>query len=291
MIALFLFVLSSGSLFIIFRGMGKDKDPLQVITWNYFFCTAFSFLNFTLNAPESSENQAEFSPWMIAALGLGVLFLINFSLTGESVRRCGLSVTAIAGKLSLVLPFGFTHFQSGNLPSIIPLTGLLLCLPAIYLSAARNSSADKSNQNAIWWLPFLVFAGTGLTDILTQVLNKDLLKPGDPEFFVLLVFFGALLSALVVCFKRYFSGELDFRWSNVLSGFALGLPNFISYKSILAALEAFHHQGNVVFPVANLGVILFSSLASLLYFRDFLSFRNRIGILFSVVSLLLLLSS
>jgi drug/metabolite transporter (DMT)-like permease len=287
MTALILFILSSSSLFVVFRGLGKHFDPLQVILWNYFFCTMLSFLFSWMDNGIHASCFA--SDWFWPAIGLGALFLFNFSLTEQSVRNMGLSVSSVASKLSLILPFFFSLYISGASPGIMSWAGLLLCLAAIILSSLK----PESNKNEVafswkWLLPAGIFLGTGFTDILTQWLNQNLVPPSESAVFVLFVFLGAFLAALILTFFRRWRNELQFKFNHILPGFLLGLPNFISYKSILAALDAFQHQGNVVFPIANLGVIILSSMVSFLYFRDPFTRWNLAGIGLACLALFML---
>ena len=287
MSALILFILSSSSLFIVFRALGKNRDPLQVILWNYFFCTLLSaFFAFWENSMPASGFGSD---WFWPSLGLGALFLLNFSLTEQSVRIMGLSVSSVATKLSLILPFFFSLMMNGGSPGLLTWTGLLLCLSAILLSSLKpDSNRQKAGFSWKLLLPVGIFFGTGLTDVLTQWLNQVLVPPSDSAAFVLFVFAGAFAAALGLTIFKTATGSMMFQATDILPGFLLGLPNFISYKSILAALDAFHHQGNVVFPIANLGVIILSSLVSFLYFRDAFSKWNLAGIGLACLALFML---
>ena len=287
MLALLIFILSSSSLFIVFRGLGKDRDPLQVILWNYFICTILSLFDTLMKGGLPSTSPL--LTWLWPAFGLGMLFLINFSFTEKSVRSMGLSVSTVASKLSLILPFFFSVWLNGNSPGWKSWTGLLFCLLAIFLSSLKTDSVKiKTGFSLNWLLPVAIILGTGLTDILTQWLNQVLVPNAESAAFVLSVFAGAFISALLLSIFRIFRNEMKFDASHFLPGFLLGLPNFISYKSILAALDAFQHQGNVVFPVANLGVIILSSLVSAFYFKDAFSRWNLAGIGLACLALLML---
>jgi len=289
MLALLVFIFSSSSLFLVFRALDKDRDPLQVILFNYLFCILFSlFSGFQDNSihfasiPESS--------WLLPSLGLGLGFLLNFFLTQQSIEKMGLGVSSVANKLSLILPFFFTLLMNGKEPGFRALAGLLLCIPAIFLSSGNGKSTTSGSRAAYYkLLPLAIFLGTGLTDILTQWINENLLAPEEEAAFVLLVFSGAFLSAGLLSLYRILKGQMVLSFRNLLPGFLLGLPNIISYKSILAALNAFNHQGNLVFPVANLGVIVLTGLVSFFYFKDKLSARNLAGMGLALLALLLLL--
>ncbi len=289
MLALLIFIFSSTSLFLVFRSLGKGHDPLQVILFNYLFCILFSLLSgFQDNSIHLSSIPE--SSWLLPALGLGLAFLLNFFLTQQSIEKMGLGVSSVANKLSLILPFFFTLLMNGKEPGFRALGGLLLCIPAIFLSAGKGKSAAPGTQAAYYrLLPLAIFLGTGLTDILTQWINENLLSPEEEAAFVLMVFSGAFLSAGFLSIYRLLKGQMVLSFRNLLPGFLLGLPNIISYKSILAALNAFNHQGNLVFPVANLGVIVLTGLVSVLYFKDKVSNRNFVGMGLALFALLLLL--
>lgn len=287
MIPLLLFILSSSSLLLIFRSLDKSKDALQVLLFNYLFCTIFSFTDLAVQRQTWVPVPASFS-WMPLAAGLGALFLINFSLTERTVRLAGASVSSVATKVSLVMPFFFTLVIRGETPSLKAVSGLLLCFAAIVLCSGQSGKEAKTNGSFLFWLlPFSVFLGTGVTDILSQWLNQTQVPPADSDLLILLVFFAAFLSSLIYAMFRARPGSPVLQFSHAGTGLVLGLPNFISYKSLLAALTAFHHKGNVVFPIANLGVIVFTTLVSALVFREKLSRKNLIGILLALISLAL----
>lgn len=287
MIALFIFILSSSSLFLIFRGMEKERDALPVLMFNYLFCSLFSLADVLYNDHEAFLFN-DFSSWMPFAAGLGALYLLNFSITEKTVRFSGAAVSSVAAKLSLVLPFSYTLLLQGQLPDGFSVAGLLICISAIVLISGKSKPAASEKNSAVAWiLPVAVFTGSGLTDIFTQWLNQALVPQKDASAMVLVVFAAAFFSALCLLLVQNFRTGKSLDFSAAVPGFFLGLPNFISYKSILASLNAFHHQGNLVFPVANLGIILVTTLASTLWFHDKLSCRNLAGIVLAMLALVL----
>lgn len=287
MLALLIFILSSSSLLLIFRSLGKAKDALQILLFNYLFCIFFSFADVAIQRNTIIPVPLSFT-WFPLAAGLGILFLINFRLTERTVRLVGASISSVATKVSLVMPFFFTLILRGEAPSLRSLIGLLLCFAAIIFCSGKAVNEDgKKGNAALWLLPLSIFLGTGITDILSQWLNQAQVPSGDSDLMILLVFFSAFLSSLIFAFFRKSPGNPVIQFSHAWPGLLLGLPNFISYKSLLAALTAFHHQGNVVFPIANLGVIVFTTLVSALVFREKLSRKNWIGIVLALVSLAL----
>jgi drug/metabolite transporter (DMT)-like permease len=156
-------------------------------------------------------------------------------------------------------------------------------MAAIFLCDFKpEKKADGATPAFAWVLPLCVFLGTGITDILTQWLNQEMVPESSSGWMIMVVFMSAAATALVLLvFRRPFK----IKRNSIFTGFLLGLPNFISYKSILAALSSFHHKGDVVFPLANLGVIVCTSLLAALIFKDRLSRLNLIGLVLALFSL------
>ena len=289
MLALLLFVLSSSSLFLIFRGLSPARQPLLVLMFNYFFCSLFSFMNVWMEGSLNLQGMAS-AQWLPYALALGAGYLLNFSLTQKTVREVGASLASVATKLSLVLPFFFTLWVQKKEPGMLAIFGLLICLLSIVLCSYRKEdSINEKSGILIWMLLPAIFLGTGLTDVLTQWMNQNLVPAAQEPQMVFVVFSGAFLSAAILVLYRLGQGHISFRVADAWPGFWLGLPNFLSYKAILAALSAFQHQGNLVFPLANLGVIVCTTLVSAVWFRDRLHQLNYLGVLLALIALTLFL--
>jgi drug/metabolite transporter (DMT)-like permease len=256
---------------------------------NYLVCLVLGFI---FSSPSTSGLLAiSSSGWWFWPLILGVIFLGNFFLTGLTVERMGITVSSVSTKISLVIPFfASILLHNGKGLGITSGLGLIFCCLSIWLVSQKESSSDSTTTISGWWLPVSIFLGTGITDALSQWCNETQVPMESQPMFVMLVFAGAFLASLPFFLKSLSEGRNRLSSKIFLAGFLLGLPNFFSYYFVLKALDDFDNQGNIVFPVANLGVILVTGLVSYFYFRDSFSRQNLLGILFSFLSLLLLLN-
>jgi len=289
MLSLLGFILLSSALYINFRIFETwNVNRLQVISMNYLVCLV---LGFFFSAPSASQLLAiPSSGWWFWPLVLGAIFLGNFFLTGLTVERMGMTVSSVSTKISLVIPFfASILLHNGKGLGLASGLGLIFCCFSIWLVSQKESPADSSSGFSGWWLPLFIFLGTGVTDALSQWCNETQVPMENQPLFVMMVFLGAFLASLPFFLRSVSEGRNRLSSKIFLAGFMLGLPNFFSYYFILKALDSFENQGNIVFPVANLGVILVTGLVSYLFFRDSLSRQNLLGILFSFLSLLLLL--
>jgi len=286
LVNLLLFVLLSSALFINFRVFeGWNVDKLQVISINYLVCIVLGSVFATTNGGISRD--VFFSAWTGWAILLGMLFLLNFSLTGITVEKAGLSIASVATKISLVLPFGFSFvMHNGAGFQVTDFIGLFFSGIAIWLVSGKGLVKKNSGKSA--WFPLLIFLGTGTTDVLSQWCNETMVPQNERAAFVLLVFAGAFLGSVLFLTVRKVKDQTRFSFKTILAGILLGLPNYFSYYVILNALQDFNNEGNIVFPAGNLGVILTTGFVSYFYFKDYFSGRNLLGIGFSVLSLALL---
>ncbi len=287
--SLLLFILLSSALYINFRIFDSWKvDRLSVIGVNYLVCILLGIFV----SPESiafPENLFE-SLWPFLALILGALFLTNFFLTGLTVEKLGLTISSVATKISLVIPFFFSlaihswrgfHFSA--------LVGLFFCGLAIWFVSRKEGERVVLSGKA-GWLPLMIFLGTGITDVLSQWCNERLVPSGSQSQFVLLVFLGAFFATFLFWIGKGKSRNMKVSSKEIAAGVLLGIPNYYSYFFLLKALQDFNNQGDIVFPVGNLGVILTTTLVAALYFKDRLTRGNLLGILFSILSLFFIFS-
>ena len=73
---------------------------------------------------------------------------------------------------------------------------------------------------------------------------------------------------------------------DILWGVILGVPNYFSMYLFLKSLDKI--PTSTAFPVANMGVILGSTLLSVLLFKEQLSKRKLTALLFAVTAIILI---
>jgi len=278
------FIFLSSILYINFRFFEIwNIDRWQAIGVNYLVC---SLLGFFLIKDSPSLNINLFSSqWLIWAVFLGFLFLTNFFLTGLTVQKLGLTIASVATKISLVIPYVFSIFVfHASEFSLLSALGLLTSGLAIWFISDKGES-KVSGINWYSVLPFVIFAVTGSADVLSQWCNFTMVPANETSVFVWVVFVAAFAFSLPFVLYPLVVGKSRLQLKSVLAGLTLGIPNYFSYLFLIKTLEAFDNHGDFVFPVGNIGVILFTSGVALFYFKDRFSFRNFLGLGFSILAL------
>lgn len=270
-----------------------DINTFQAIVFNYPVC----FLTGLLLLPTGQSFTIDFSQtWTWLALGLGVGFILTFMLSGASTQRMGITVTSLANNLSLVVPVCFSLFifqTGGKLFDGLNYLGLLLAVVAVGLSTYKKESATdattptttrRSGSSVL--LPIAVFLFYGATNTMINYMNLHYIPSADKTVQVTLTMvLGAVVAGLLMLVVRLVQGKETIQAKSLLGAVTLGVPNFLSFYTLLLALSAFGSNGAFVYPLYNIGVILVAAIMAALFFKEQLSTVNKIGLAMAVVAI------
>lgn len=280
-------ILLSVTLLLNFRIFPRfGVNTTQAIVFNYPVC----FLTGLLLMPAGQSFSIDFSQtWTWMALALGVGFIITFLLSGASTQRSGITATSLANNLSLVIPVTFSLLVLGGGKTFdgFNYLGLVLALVAVGLSTykAPEREATLQTENAIW-LPIAVFLMYGLTNTIINYMNIRYITATNQTIPVTLTMvLGAVIAGLVLLVVRLLQGKERVESRNLLAAVSLGVPNFLSFYTLLLALSAFGGNGAFVYPLYNIGVIIVSALVAALFFKEKLSLLNKVGLLLAVLAI------
>jgi len=132
MIDLVLCIVSTTLLFVIFKFFSRFKvENLQAITVNYAVASALGML---LSAEGLDLTSVVRAPWLLGALGMGMCFIVTFSLIALSSQRVGVGITSVANKMSLVIPVIAGVVLMGESLGGWKLAGAVLAVVAVVLT-------------------------------------------------------------------------------------------------------------------------------------------------------------
>ena len=151
---------------------------------------------------------------------------------------------------------------------------------------------SKKNQTIIprkyVYLPVIVFLGSGLIDTSLKLLELNY----SNAISINTISYSIFLGAFIVGTTFYTIKErLNFNnWlsRNMISGVILGIPNYFSIYFLLLAIKSFSLKSAFVFGINNIGIVLLSTLLSVIIFREKLSSINKFGVLVSILSIILI---
>ncbi len=292
MIYLIASVLCSTLLVIILKLFPKyGVNTLHGIVVNYFTCVLFGAL---LHHVSIQQMQAAFTQdWIFPTIILGLLFIVIFNLSGISSQRIGISVTSMSMKLALVFPilFGFIFYHEKVI--LVKMIGIILAIVAVVLSSLGGQEAKEKRATNKWLilLPIIVFVGSGACDSLVQYTQKKYFVDGGFETFSIMLFLVASITGLLFAIFIYFRDKEKLSVRSVIGGLLLGIPNYLSLYFLLKVLVTTGWESTIVFPLANIGVVVTSALIGILVFKEKLSKVNLVGIVLAVLAIGLIIAA
>jgi len=288
LIFLLLSVLASTLIFVTFKLFERFKiNILQAIVANYW--VAFSTAIIAYSTSVSITQLPQFG-WFYYALALGALFILVFNLMAITTQQSGLSVVSVATKMSLVIPVLFGLFYYKESIGFLKLFGILLALTAVYLTSIRSKQGININRKYILF-PVLVFIGSGIIDTSIKFLEETFVAQNDIPLFSAVLFLAAGIVGIFILIIQAIRGNFKFEFKNILGGICLGIPNYFSIYFLVKTLRSDILESSGIFTVNNVAIVTLSTLAGIILFKEKLSLRNWLGIIFAVIGIFLIAMS
>jgi drug/metabolite transporter (DMT)-like permease len=292
MINLLLTTFFTVSLFLFFSFSTRfGINSFHAIVSNYFICILLS-LCFLQDAYVLKTIDLS-STWIVLSLLTGALFPLSFYLMALAIEKVNVSVASVANKMSLVIPvtFNLLFLQTGGRDmSALNITGICIALPAIILASTKKADNILMNESASrnFMLPIIVFLTAGIIDTMINYISFTYLGPKEQSLFPLFTFIAAAgVGSFFIAIRVYLRKE-RIALKSVYGGIILGVPNFFSIYFMLKTFDDFNKDGAFVFPFLNIAVIILSSLAGVLLFKEKLSKINLAGIILAFISICLI---
>lgn len=288
MIYLLLSVLSSTIIFVVFR-LYKifGINTLQAIIVNYFIACTVGFFGY-IEGTDLSHVPGE--NWFPGALMLGVLFITVFNLAAITTQKSGLSVVAVATKMSVAIPVLCGIFLYNESTGILKITGIILALAAVYLTSIKSKEGISiKTKNLVF--PLLVFLGSGIIDTSLKYLETTYVSETDVGLFSSTIFATAGIIGILILIGQGILGKLEISFRNILGGIALGIPNYYSIYFLVMALRSEGFDSSTIFTMNHVAIVTISTLVGIVLFREKLIRKNWIGLGLAILSIILVANS
>lgn len=282
MIFLLLSILFSTGLFVIFKYFGIYKiDVLKAIFVNYIVAFSMGFFFAERQIPIS---EIYVQPWFSGALFLGALFVSIFFVMAMTAQKNGVSVTSIAGKMSVVVPVFFGIILYNESVTFLKIVGIIMALIAVYLSSVKE---EKSEKNGTLLLPILLFIGSGTIDTLLKYIQENYVADEDVSIFSGSLFGIAGVFAFLILVIKTIKKRASFGYKNIIAGIILGVPNYYSIIFLIKALQNKNFESSTLFTINNVAIVVVSTLVGLFFFKEKFSVKNKVGVAMAILGIIL----
>jgi uncharacterized membrane protein len=212
------------------------------------------------------------------------LFVSIFFVMAMTAQKNGVSVTSIAGKMSVVVPVIFGVILYNESVTFLKLVGILIALLAVYLSSVKE---QRSKKNGTLFLPVLLFIGSGTIDTLLKYIQENYVADEDISIFSGSLFGIAGIFAFFILVIKMVKKRTSFGLKNILAGIILGVPNYYSIIFLIKALQNKNFESSTLFTINNVAIVVVSTLVGLLFFKEKFSIKNKIGVAMAILGIVL----
>ncbi|APZ47845.1 hypothetical protein BW723_16780 [Polaribacter reichenbachii] len=283
MIYLILSILFSTGLFVIFKYFGIYKvDVLKAIFVNYI--VAF-IMGFALTESSFTFSEIPNQPWFIGATCLGALFVSIFFVMAMTAQRNGVSVTSVAGKMSVVIPVFFGVFLYNESVTVLKIVGIIIALISVYLASVKEKSTVSKNAGLLF--PVLLFLGSGAIDTILKFVESNYVPKNDVSIFSGSLFGIAAAFAAIVLIIKSLKKREAFGVKNIFAGIVLGVPNYFSIVFLIKALQTQGFESSTLFTINNVAIVIVSTVVGLLVFKEQFSIKNKIGVALAILGIVI----
>lgn len=277
-------ILSATCIFIIFRYFKKfDVNNFNAIFINYLAAFVFGIL---ITGPEVFEFPTSKPGWIILVLITGILFVLVFLIMAKSTQIAGITVSSIAGKMSVIIPMTFSIVYYHEQLHLVKIIAIAMAPIGVFLVVMKKNKRQETLNK--FSLPILLFLGTGLIDSLLKYAQASHLQNESVIKFSTYLFFIAMLTSFISRFFLKNGKRNKITKRDIIGGFLLGIVNFGSLSFIILALRDSGLDSSLLFGINNIAIILLSIISGIMLFKEKLTPINWLGVIVSIVTLFLL---
>jgi drug/metabolite transporter (DMT)-like permease len=214
---------------------------------------------------------------------MGVLFIGTFFLMTESIKRLGVIVPVSLMRLSAVIPTAGSMFVFAEAPTTLQIAGMLvafLSLPFANRKKFEREDFARFLKGDIKWGLYL-FLAFGVVEFLFK-LQRELYPLANSSGFLAFIFPVAFLCAIAMAVAKSVRPSIPM----VLIGAGIGVINYFSAWFIMKALAVL--PGIVVYPLNAVGVIVLTTISSMIIWRERPAPRNYVFLLMAMLALAML---
>jgi drug/metabolite transporter (DMT)-like permease len=285
MISLFLAILFSSCIFVIFKLFERYKIVVfQAIVFNYF--TAF-LCGILLYGKEWNPIALEDFTWFYYAIVAAILFISLFILMGLSSQRNGVAITSVAVKMSMAASVLGMIFLYNEAVSFLKIGGILIAFAGVVLVSWQKNDSNVKQDQSLWML-LVLFFGSGILDLVLNYVQKNELKVLTPSLFSAFGFGMAGIIGLVVLLFQLKQKKARFAFKNVLGGIALGIPNYFSIYLLIKSYKETGWADSTVLAIINVSIVCIAAFTGFLIFKEKLNLTKGLGIVASLLAILML---
>ena len=289
MIEIIITISTFSSMVMLFKYFEKiNVNNLQAISANYFTAGILSII-FLPNSFEFDKiNYSNTTIFFVLAFIVGLLFVLTFNLYAHGAQKIGVTPSTIANKMSMIIPIIIGIILLNEEVTFNKILGISFAFVAIFLSSIGDRKYSLNKNHLI--IIVLLFIGQGLADGILNWAQEFILNGSNMNLFFAVTFLAAGFSGLLFLFFKLSSQKVKIEPKSIIWGIVLGIPNYLTLLYFVKSLKSELFSSSEIFPIINIGVIIFCTIFSIILFRERVSIYNWLGVILGVFSIFIIIS-
>ena len=289
MIEIIITISTFSSMVMLFKYFEKiNVNNLQAISANYFTAGILSII-FLPNTFEFDKiNYSNTTLFFVLAFIVGLLFVLTFNLYAHGAQKIGVTPSTIANKMSMIIPIIIGLILLNEEVTFNKILGISFAFVAIFLSSIGDRKYSLNKNHLI--IIVLLFIGQGLADGILNWAQEFILNGSNMNLFFAVTFLAAGFTGLFFVFFKLSSQKVKIEPKSIIWGIVLGIPNYLTLLYFVKSLKSELFSSSEIFPIINIGVIIFCTILSIILFRERVSIYNWLGVILGVFSIFIILS-
>jgi len=273
---LILAIISSALVSIVMRlSTGRIKANMGMLAVNY--CTALILSLATGSASGFNISASGFNIALLLGAINGVLYMVSLVKFQKCVAQNGVVLSSVFMKLGILVPILLSVTVFAEKPSFVQIMGFLTALISIVIINSGGEDREKKFDFSLVVLLTL----SGAADSMAKIFEETGFLSQSGIFFTF-----TFLVAMSLCLISFVKNGQRIGRNEVLFGCLIGIPNFMSARFLLLALEKM--PAVIIYPSYSVATVLVVTLAGILAFREKMSGKQWLAMLLILAALILL---
>ncbi|MFB6213674.1 MAG: EamA family transporter [Candidatus Nanohaloarchaea archaeon] len=231
-----------------------------VVTWNFSINSLYLFLAF------AGINAAS--------------FVVKFILRQEALKLIPLVIGLPLSKMSAAVAAAIGILFLGEQLTLFNFAGILISMAAVWILSQKDDGDDIKDFKKGITLMLVVVLAAAIGDLAIKLASTE-----GNNFLFIVTTYGMMFFPALMLQERFSSIEEATQKSSLKWGIIIGVINFVSFSSLLAALQT--GPMAIIFPMTTLGIALSVAL-SVGILKEELTRKRLTGLILALIALILL---
>ncbi|MDI6833004.1 MAG: hypothetical protein QMD02_04050 [Bacteroidales bacterium] len=267
--------------FKIFERLNVSTPHAIVI--NYIVAFALGYLY----QPYNFQNLLS-ADWIYLSTISGIILSVSFFIYALSIKYFGISITALSGKMSMLIPIIVGFVLLGDKILAHRIIGIIMIFPALYLLLYENNKHTKTNKIKYLIFPILLFLFTGSNDSIFKIADTYYLLGDISNVYMYLTNAFAISFVIAIIFVLIQKPSIDKNQylKTSIAGIELGILNWYSTFFFLRTIRLL--PISIFIPLFNICFVLLSVLLGRILFKEKFDKNKIVGSIIAILSIVLL---